>query len=831
MKRFLAFFSVISLLMVQGCNPPEQGPSNSTNPPSGQDDKDEIVIGKVDKIPAEGGVFSVSIQYTDDFSVEVESDAQAWLSFVKLRASGTLDFKFEGNRSVEERVGKVTVKDKAGKASPVIISFTQTGRDFKEVLMEIYYALEGPSWNKGNFWDPTKPISHWGGAVMYNENEKKLYFRFDANSINGQLPECIGDLGGMVKSVAIIHEKYCRGTLPDSFRKLVNLEEFILYDTGLTSLPDVFGDMKKLKTFHVTDNYSLTGPLPNLNSPVLESLEVRNNSFTGSIPDSWGQYVRIMDIRQNCLSGRIDHLFKDEEDFMAFWNNANLWQNDGYVFDVTGVNLPPAYQVAGDAVIEDVDGKTFTFDEIIKRNKYTAFVIWESWCPFSNSMMPRLVDYYYTYHKDGLEIIATSQTQGVTASGAGVPLTDYEWYKNEVHRRGYDQWYNFFWSDYKQSFFRKTPNAEVYDHEGNVVFSSVYDFFDPVQDRYGKTASSDLIPFLETLFGPEETPDAYESIDYSQDGQVMTLQTATVGNGINIVFMGDAYTDRDMKPGGLYEEMMNAAMEEFFAIEPYKSFRNRFNAYAVKVVSKNGRIGEYYTTALSTYLGNNRFVGGNNDKCYEYALKVPAITDKNNLLVCVLVNTQKSCGTTSMSESLQSSVAYLSSFGSDPVVFGGVLRHEAGGHGFGFLADEYYRTTGQAPADHIAHYNDVYEKYGWYSNVDFTNDPSKIRWAAFLNDDRYEGEVGIFEGGALYSQGAWRPSVNSMMNDNLEYFNAPSRWAIYQRIMKLSGEECSFEKFLEYDEINRKASPSQMSVKPPFKAPDWQPGAPPVVVQ
>ena len=43
-----------------------------------------------------------------------------------------------------------------------------------------------------------------------------------------------------------------------------------------------------------------------------------------------------------------------------------------------------------------------------------------------------------------------------------------------------------------------------------------------------------------------------------------------------------------------------------------------------------------------------------------------------------------------------------------------------------------------------------------------------------------------------------------MMNQNVEYFNAPSRWAIYQRILKLSGETPSFDKFLEYDAVNRK---------------------------
>ena len=159
-----------------------------------------------------------------------------------------------------------------------------------------------------------------------------------------------------------------------------------------------------------------------------------------------------------------------------------------------------------------------------------------------------------------------------------------------------------------------------------------------------------------------------------------------------------------------------------------------------------------------------------------------------------------------MSESLQSGVAYLSSVSNDPSLFGPILRHEAGGHGFAFLADEYFSANGSPSAEVVKEYNRLYNAYGWYSNVDFTDDPAKVKWSAFLSDDRYKDEVGIFEGGGgYYDRGVYRPSVNSMMNTEVEYFNAPSRWAIYQRIMKLSGEECSFEKFLEYDEINRKA--------------------------
>ena len=330
------------------------------------------------------------------------------------------------------------------------------------------------------------------------------------------------------------------------------------------------------------------------------------------------------------------------------------------------------------------------------------------------------------------------------------------------------------------------------------------------------------------MFGPADTDESdYASTDYSEDQKVMTLQEATVGKGIDIVFMGDAYTDKDMKPGGLYESLMRQSMEEFFAVEPYNTFRNRFNVYAVKVVSKNGWIGDGYSTALSTHFGERSEVFCDYEKCYEYALKVPSIKSRENLLVCVLVNTKRHAGTARMfDDGTQTSVAAFSSNGNDPDIFGPTLRHEAGGHGFAFLGDEYVNSSGAAPQSLVDQYSEQATRLGWWQNIDFTNDPSKIKWSVFLSDDRYKDEVGIYEGG-LFGKGVWRPSENSIMNMNFGDFNAPSRWAIYKRIMELSGEEASFDKFLEYDAVNR--GKKQSSAPMTRSAVEWQPTAPPIV--
>ena len=100
----------------------------------------------------------------------------------------------------------------------------------------------------------------------------------------------------------------------------------------------------------------------------------------------------------------------------------------------------------------------------------------------------------------------------------------------------------------------------------------------------------------------------------------------------------------------------------------------------------------------------------------------------------------------------------------------------------------------------------------------------------------YNGQVGIFEGAALYEQGAYRSTEKSIMRylDESDEFNAPSRWKIYQQIMDRSGEECTFQKFLEYDAVNR-AKASQAAARPPLKAAakvqTHRQTAPPVIIK
>ena len=314
--------------------------------------------------------------------------------------------------------------------------------------------------------------------------------------------------------------------------------------------------------------------------------------------------------------------------------------------------------------------------------------------------------------------------------------------------------------------------------------------------RFGGTQK--LKDYMADIYGVEISETI--SSDFSVDGNVKTLQTASKGNGINVVIMGEGFVDAQ-HASGLYDEVMNEAYEALFMTEPYKSFKDRFNVYSVAIVSSN----MYGNTALELSYGEGTHIDGSESKTFEYALKAPTVNEDNihNTLCMVIANNPRHAGTCTMFED-NSAVAYssMSNFIHDS--YAGTIQHESGGHGFAKLGDEYwYNDNRSAPSNAFA----TKHSLGWYSNLDTESDPDKVLWAKFLDREEYLSTTGVFEGGSEYGKKAYRPSEDSMMKSSTisgqgSVYNAPSREAIYKRIMELSGEDYSFEKFLEYDKIN-----------------------------
>lgn len=315
----------------------------------------------------------------------------------------------------------------------------------------------------------------------------------------------------------------------------------------------------------------------------------------------------------------------------------------------------------------------------------------------------------------------------------------------------------------------------------------------------------------------------------SFDGVVKQLKKATVGKGVDIVITGDAYlnTASDMAS---FDSFATKGMNALFEEEPFKSLENRFNVYSVKAVSATNVIGS--GTKFSTSYGSGTLISGNNNAVFSFVSEALPSLDLTETLILTILNNDKYAGTCFLFSD-NKAVAYVPA-NSNSVTFGNLVRHEAGGHAFGKLADEYFNGEETIPASKVLYYLGWKSySFGFYENVDFTSDPSEVIWSKFLNDPNYSGTLGVFEGGFTYRYGVYRPSDNSIMRNNTGGYNAPSREAIYKKAMRFSegsGWVYDYDAFVEFDAPSRTPSLKVSSVAEWSDSNDFIPLAPPVMI-
>ena len=246
----------------------------------------------------------------------------------------------------------------------------------------------------------------------------------------------------------------------------------------------------------------------------------------------------------------------------------------------------------------------------------------------------------------------------------------------------------------------------------------------------------------------------------------------------------------------------------------------------MRVVSPTSVFDETKNTAFETVIGPGSHIEGNLSTAYQKVYDVYGSLD--GVLVIVVMNTPKYAGTCYMVGNTMS-IAFCPMSEETYYPFSTVVHHEAGGHGFANLGDEYYYsgTISQSEKDDLKYLRNL---YGWYENIDVTSDRNEIRWSDFLTDPLYSSTVGVYEGGYTYSYGVWRPTYDSCMNNMYGKFNAPSRYAIYKRIMERSGESWSWDQFVEYDKINRDSDAQSSNGSQTVKPSELPPHTPPVYI-
>lgn len=290
---------------------------------------------------------------------------------------------------------------------------------------------------------------------------------------------------------------------------------------------------------------------------------------------------------------------------------------------------------------------------------------------------------------------------------------------------------------------------------------------------------------------------------YGED-QWLTLQKATKGKkgGINIVLLGDGYDAKSIADGS-YLKTMKQEMEYFFGLEPYTTYRGYFNVYTAFPLSTESGVGTVNTIRYNRF--NTTFTGGvelkaDYDEIFAYALNAPTVTKENlnQTLIIMVPNTTEYGGVTQMWTS-GAAIAFcpLSTY-SYPLDSRGVLQHEAGGHGFGKLGDEYIYCNTFIP-DIFAQAIIEAKSIGWYDNLSLTGKMHNVTWSHLIFDPRYSDLVDIYEGGYMYSRGVFRSEQNSCMNNNIPYYSTISRESIVKRIKRYAGETYSFDDFVKND--------------------------------
>ncbi|MEU8221240.1 M64 family metallopeptidase [Kribbella sp. NPDC048915] len=265
------------------------------------------------------------------------------------------------------------------------------------------------------------------------------------------------------------------------------------------------------------------------------------------------------------------------------------------------------------------------------------------------------------------------------------------------------------------------------------------------------------------------------------DATVVPIQvTGPASSRFNLVVMGDGYTTAELPK---FREQLDKHLNILWSIEPFKSYRNYVNVYAVEIASPESGVDcdPGLTDPKRDTPLQMGFWGGCNPNSVQRLLTVSqaAATQYADLVP----------GTTSANRqilAIGNSDTYGGAGGAYATASGGnalsalITPHELG-HSLGGLQDEYdYYARGERGAPYVgpepssSHHTLLTEaqmlaqQQKWY------------RWLGEPSESG--GTIGRYEGGMYAGSGVWRPSAHSMMKALGYYFDQPSRERMTQRI-------------------------------------------------
>lgn len=808
-----------------------------------------IVEQKVFEVAATGGSITVTVKANTEYDYVISESCKEWITESTTRGltEYTHTFKIAPNDQYDERIGVITFRDtKSGATEEVQVkqaSKEGISPEFeaeRAALMAIFNALDGPNWESHEYWGTEAPVTWWPN-ILCDENGHVVSLNLNDPGIKGSLPPEIGNLPYLtdLNMGGPYVDCHFTGSLPEEIGNLTNLKRLQMDNCPFEGrLPESLGNLSNLEWLYIARCEKLApGPIPSWigNLTKLKLIQIYGHNFTGQLPESIGNLTNLehLDIKYCSLDSTVPASFGNLRNlkFLRLSENGNLhgpipaslsnipewWRLwPGVVYgnrfsqqDIVDSNLPaPKGQK-----LTASDGSTLDLDAVLSGNKYTLLHAWDIDFPNCLDFMQTLRNYYkqlpsgelYVFGLMSSNQLESAQAQEEYNQAKGIYAQyDIPW------KQVFDEVYSYnrpFGDEYGDSCYPYGSINEVVLFKGDKV----------VRTSLATGIPNDCLTYLADEY--DLTLKFYESTDYSQDGKVEMLQTAKEGNGIDLVVMGDGFSDR-LIADGTYRKTMVDAMEGFFSVEPFASFRNLFNVYMVTAVSKNEEFSIGTETALAGYFNATGTVcNGSIATVQEYARKAVDETRLQNATCLAILNKEMPAGYAYMLDpeaendyGCGTGIAFVALGAGSFIGFGDntmaeIIHHEGGGHAFGKLADEYYYDfNGPVSQDGLDYLHQV-EKYGWYKNIDSESSPTAVKWAKFLADPRYAGEhLGVYEGAALCISGLYRPTEESIMFTNKGQYNAPSREAIYYRIHKLAygaSWKYDYETFVSWDAKNR----------------------------
>ena len=301
------------------------------------------------------------------------------------------------------------------------------------------------------------------------------------------------------------------------------------------------------------------------------------------------------------------------------------------------------------------------------------------------------------------------------------------------------------------------------------------------------------------------------------DGKVTQLQKHTVGKGVPIAIMCRNFTDREIA-SGKYREAVNWALEGLFSVHPMKSLRDYFDVYEITAVAWYDNSQDTSTPSYVQNESDNSAIG------YAHKAFGEDMEDVKDVVLIVLNNKyfRSRASWSPLSQKSDIPSGFSSAFVWFPQRNDGtiikdydpsVLLHEAVGHCFAGLGDEYVEEASKwDDIESCKKFVMDQQNSGYKRNLSFDSDVTKSYWADLAADSRYDFEkLGCYEGGEYQATGVYRPTENSIMRDNetSSYFNVIGRVMIYKRCMSIAyGDSWKFnyEDFVKFDLEKAKAA-------------------------